>query len=173
MVLLCPFLSIFTETLIWNIQIPKVHSQIISGNVCLTIRVDGYRVDVIGVCYSDVLVHAFQVSTKGWCYRWHRLFWEQQQQWYRDESTLVNEGYWQACCLELYCFQSPAWEIYQTPSTTWWFYLAKRGKVSMVSCRSVNTFARLPLVDNKKWAEFCLLHHLILLIFSSISKLFK
>lgn len=38
-----------TEALIADVQVPQVDSQVICRDVCLTIRVHGYRVDVISV----------------------------------------------------------------------------------------------------------------------------
>jgi hypothetical protein len=36
-----------TETLVADIQVPKVDSEIVGGDVCLLVRVDGYGVYVV------------------------------------------------------------------------------------------------------------------------------
>lgn len=49
----------------------------------------------------------------------------------------------------------------------------EKGDVSYRTCVHGKKKLHLPLVDNKNWAAFFWGNHLILLIFSSISKLFK
>lgn len=44
-----------TKTLIWNIQIPKVDSQVISRNIRLAIRVDWNGIDMISMRYTNKL----------------------------------------------------------------------------------------------------------------------
>jgi hypothetical protein len=39
-----------TEAFVGNAEIPQVNSEVIGRNVCFPVRIDGYRVDVIGVC---------------------------------------------------------------------------------------------------------------------------
>ncbi len=39
-----------TETLITDVQIPEVDTQVIRGNVCLLIGINGDRMDMISMC---------------------------------------------------------------------------------------------------------------------------
>jgi hypothetical protein len=154
----CTTASELTEALVADVEIPQINPQVVRRNVCLLVGIHRDRMNVISmsVCIdlpwdgrnNIILLRCAWKSQKASLRRWKYsvLAIEMIRFGYNSEWLFKNFP-------KLYGF------VWRMASEKWGII---EGKSSAV-----------PFVDNRKCGEFCRLHHLILFIFSSISRDFR
>jgi len=143
-----------TEALIADPKVPEVNSEVISRDKGLSITIDRYGVYMVGV---GVGVHSFGNMSKDPLLG-HKF----------GELQLSLRRVWRGHCSQLFLIDFPEFD-----GLICWRMSVQSIVTGEARGRKRRKVKERPLVERRRWALFCLRHHRILLIFSSISKLLR